>query len=99
MSREQKSYQAIINKIVDDGKHGPYAVAFVEEIGMVTFSLKSRTWEEGATPDPGSYVVLSGIRRKRAGWRAEGARYLVPSDVSGKEQAETPERRKEHHGN
>ena len=77
---EGKSYQAVVEKIIRNGRHGPYAVARSEEIGNVTFSLDPEVWREDDWPEPGMYVVLSQIRKKRAGWRAKHGRFIVPSD-------------------
>ena len=74
-------YSAVVDKIIGDGKHGPYAVAFSDELGYITFSLDPEVWQEKKFPDPGMCVLLSQIRKKRAGWRAETGRYVRPSDV------------------
>lgn len=74
------SYRAVVEKIIPSGRHGPYVVARSEELGSVTFSLDPEVWQETDVPEPGMYVVLSRIRRKRAGWRAKHGRYLEPSD-------------------
>ena len=81
MSNE-KEYRAIVEKIIDKGQHGPYAVAKGKELDNITFSLKSPVWEEEDWPEPGMYVVLSRVRKKRAGWRANRGRFLKPSDES-----------------
>lgn len=90
MPKEEKGYQAIVNNIIVDGKHGSYAVARCEELGTVTFSLNPQVWQEEDWPDPGTCVVLSKVRKKRAGWRAEFGRFLTPSDE------QQPVIRKEH---
>jgi hypothetical protein len=46
----------------------------------VTFSLEPTVWQEEDFPEAGNVVLLSKIRRKRAGWRAKAGRYYVPSD-------------------
>ena len=79
MSNEE-SYQAIVEKIIHKGRHGPYAVATNEELGTITFALDSSVWQEKDCPEAGMYVVLSQIRKKRAGWRATKGRYFGPSD-------------------
>jgi len=73
-------YQAIVNKIISDGKHGPYAVAHSEELGWITFSLDPAVWSESDLPECGMYVVLSRVRKKPAGWRAQHGRFFQPSD-------------------
>ena len=69
----------IVQRTVD-GKHGPYAVASSESLGNVTFSLDPTVWLEKDPPERGEEVVLSDLRKKRAGWRAHSARFLRPSD-------------------
>ena len=75
-----ESYRAIVQKVFPDGRHGPYAKATSETLGTVTFSLKPPVWEEKRFPDEGTYVILSGLTKKRAGWRADSGRFLRPSD-------------------
>lgn len=73
-------FRAMVERIYPQGRHGPYAVARSEELGSVTFSLEKPTWRAKDWPDAGTMVVLSNLRRKRAGWRAGLARYVTPSD-------------------
>ena len=75
-------YQAVVEKIIPSGKHGPYAVARHEDeaIGVITFSLDAKVWQEKQYPEPGTIVVLSEVCKKRAGWRAMNGRFLKPSD-------------------
>ncbi len=75
-----KGYQAIVEKIILGGRHGPYAVARSPELGSITFSLDSEIWQEKDWPEPGICVMLSQIRKKRAGWRAKHGRFINPSD-------------------
>lgn len=77
---ENPSYQAIVEKIIPRGKHGPYAVTRSEELGTITFSLSGEVWKERTYPEPGMYVVLSELVKKRAGWRSLLARYTSPTD-------------------
>ena len=77
---DNKTYVAIVQTIVKNGKHGPYAVVQLDELGFVTFSLKEEVWTEKKFPELGSYVVLSDITKKRGGWRADHGRFLQPSD-------------------
>jgi len=76
----ETAYQALVEKIFNTGPHGPYAVARNDVLHSVTFSLTPDVWQEKDYPDAGLYVILSQIRRTRAGWRAKSARYLTPSD-------------------
>lgn len=76
-----KHYQAVVGKVVSNGKHGPYAVAHHEELGSVTFALTPEVWKNKKWPEAGSEVLLSNITRKRAGWRAGSARFLKPTDL------------------
>ena len=75
-------YEGIVQKIIHHGRHGPYAVATVDKLGSVTFSLDGKVWTEKIYPDEGSCVMLSQVRKKRAGWRAEHGRFLQPSDIT-----------------
>ncbi|MBI2475015.1 hypothetical protein HYV69_01175 [Candidatus Uhrbacteria bacterium] len=73
-------YIATVEKIIQNGKHGPYAVARCEELDSITFSLDRKVWKEDDLPEPGMIVVLSKVRKKRAGWRALVGRHITPSD-------------------
>ncbi|OHA72013.1 MAG: hypothetical protein A3A27_01985 [Candidatus Wildermuthbacteria bacterium RIFCSPLOWO2_01_FULL_47_18] len=75
-----QNYQAVVEKIIRNGKHGPYAVARSKELGSVTFALNSGAEQEKDWPEPGTYVMLSQVRKKRAGWRAQHWRFVRPSD-------------------
>ena len=75
-----QSYHMVVEKIILNGRHGPYAVASSNDLGCVTFSLDSKIWQESDYPEPGTFVVLSQVRKKRAGWRAQCGRFLNPSD-------------------
>lgn len=77
---KEKNYKAVVEKIIQGGKHGPYAVARSDELGSVTFSLDEGVWQENDWPEPGTYVMLWGMRKKRAGWRAQHGRFVEPSD-------------------
>ncbi len=72
--------RGVVQKVDTGGKHGPYAIAKVEGLGSVTFSLEKRVWDEEDRPEAGEIVILSKLREKRAGWRAMQARYVKPSD-------------------
>jgi len=80
MIDNKQGYEVVVQKIIPNGRHGPYAVARSEELTSVTFSLKPPVWEEEEWPQPGICVLLSKVRKKRAGWRAEYGRFLKPSD-------------------
>ncbi|MSU54417.1 MAG: hypothetical protein EXS48_01065 [Candidatus Staskawiczbacteria bacterium] len=86
---DEKCYQAIVQAVIKNGDHGPYAKAtsdqLAKEIGAkqtiaITFSLDEKTWKEDEWPETGTYVVLSKVRKKRAGWRAQIGRFFKPSD-------------------
>ncbi|KKT00844.1 MAG: hypothetical protein UW07_C0010G0028 [Candidatus Nomurabacteria bacterium GW2011_GWF2_43_8] len=77
---DDRGYQAVVEKIISDGTHGPYAVARSEKLGSITFSLNGNVWEERDWPEPGTYVMLFQVRKKRAGWRAQHGRFFEPSD-------------------
>jgi hypothetical protein len=78
MPRKEVTYRAKVQKIIPNGKHGPYAVATSEKLNF-TFSLDEGVWGEEDWPEEGTYVVLSRVSKK-AGWRAGKARFLQPSD-------------------
>lgn len=77
---DDRAYQAVVHKIIREGKHGSYAVASCADIDSITFSLSQDVWHESDWPEPGTCVLLSQIRKKRAGWRALCGRYVRPSD-------------------
>jgi hypothetical protein len=79
----EKEYAAVVDKIVPDGKHGPYAVAKNDTIGYLTFSLIPRVWQEKELPELGTIVVLGNIQKKRSGWRALQGRFYRPADQHG----------------
>lgn len=73
--------KALVQKVVPEGKHGPFAVATSEGLeGSVTFSLEPTIWQEQEWPEEGMYVLLGKLRQKRAGWRAKTGRFFKPSD-------------------
>lgn len=83
---------AVVERLVLDGKHGPYAVATAKRLGTVTFSLLQGVWHEQSHPESGTLVILSDVRLKRAGWRAYSGRFVRPSDqqpVPSTEQGES----------
>jgi len=74
----KKVIRAIVQKIAN-GHRGRYAVATSENIlGSITFSLAYPCWQEIDDPEPGTIVILSSLRKKRAGWRASRARHMQP---------------------
>lgn len=84
--------KAIVQKVIEEGKHGPYAVATSDQLyGSVTFSLEPTVWKEDDWPEQGMVVILEKLRQKRAGWRAKEGRFFKPSD----EQNQQPERSKQ----
>ncbi len=84
-------YNAVVQEVVSDGKHGPYAVVRHLTLGRITFSLQPPVWTEKDWPEEGNVVVLSEIRKKRAGWRASFGRFFRPSD----QQLSTPRKERE----
>jgi len=73
--------EAVVQKIISDGKHGPYAVATAAGIeGSITFGLDSAVWQENVNPTPGNLVKLTDFQKKQSGWRALKARFLKPFD-------------------
>lgn len=87
-------FDAIVDEIVLNGKHGPYAVAQSESFRRpITFLLKPPVWEEDQLPELGTYVVLSKLTKKRAGWRAQHGRFFKPDDEKkGEESNENKEK-------
>lgn len=79
MDKVEKTYHAVVERVMAKGHHGPYAVAS-SDLGPITFSLVAPAWQEDDWPEAGTYVVLAKVRKKRAGWRAQEARYFVPGD-------------------
>jgi len=78
------SVKAVVQKVVTDGRHGPYAVATADGIadGSITFSLKRNVWPDKDVPEKGMIVVLSHLRKKQAGWRALSGRPWGLADES-----------------
>lgn len=77
----QDAVCAVVQKIVKDGKHGPYVVATSESVsGSITFALATGVWLEDYPPEEGEQVCLSSLRKKRAGWKAMTARSVRLSD-------------------
>jgi len=72
--------RAVVHSIVENGKHGPYAVATAEGIeGTITFSLlPEKGWQEEIWPEPGNVVLLDDVRERRLGWRAHQTRLSRP---------------------
>ena len=59
--------KAVIQKVISEGDHGPFAVATSESIdGSITFSLELTVWQEDEWPEQGVIVVLGNLRKKRA---------------------------------
>jgi hypothetical protein len=78
---DEATIVAVVQKIEDNGKNPGYVVTTSEKIiGSITFSLDNDIWKENANPKAGEIVVLSQLRKKRAGWRALNARFYRPSD-------------------
>ena len=78
---EDSRIKAVVQDVIQKGKHGPYAVASTEGVkGTITFSLTEPVWKEKDWPEPGHQVVLADLRKKSAGWRAQEGRFLRPSD-------------------
>jgi len=78
---DRQSVKAVVQKIVPEGNHGPYAVATAEGVeGSITFSLEPPIWDEPDWPKPGEFVLLHKFHQKRAGWRAMRARFFKPED-------------------
>lgn len=73
--------KAVVQKVIREGKHGPFAVATSDQLeGSVTFSLEPTVWKDKDWPEEGMMVFLGQLRQKRAGWRAKTGRFWKPSD-------------------
>lgn len=73
--------KAVVQNVIPQGRHGSFAIAASDKVeGSITFSLKEDVWQEQEWPEQGTIVVLSNLRKKRAGWRAMSGRFLRPSD-------------------
>lgn len=73
--------KAVVQNVIREGKHGPFAVATSTQLeGSVTFSLEPTVWEESDWPEEGMMVFLGKLRQKRAGWRAKQGRFWKLSD-------------------
>ncbi len=84
-----EAIKAIVQRIVPEGKHGPFFVTTSDQVdGSVTCSLDSTAWLEEEWPEVGEFVYLSRLRQKRAGWRAKEGRFWKLSDEQ-KKQTET----------
>lgn len=78
----QSAIEAVVQKLMD-GRHGPYAVATADGFdGSITFALTEDVWTEDNRPEPGVYVLLSDLQKKRGGWRAKKGRFLTPADTT-----------------
>ena len=77
--------EAIVERIIK-GQHGRFIVTRTKGFaGSVTFSLENGVWQEDEDPEPGTYVILSDIRKKRGRsgydqWRSYKARFFRPGD-------------------
>lgn len=83
MESETKTYSAVVRGVYR-GRHGPYFVVEHTTLGPVTISLDAPMWQEVGKPTPGTYIVFWDVRRKKAGWRAERARFFRPEDTEEK---------------
>ena len=76
----EKSFVGKVQKVFPKGRHGPYAKASTEELGSITFSLNSSVWSEAKWPEEGTFVVMTDLLKKTAGWRADKCRFMRPED-------------------
>lgn len=85
-----KAYLATVGSI-EQGRYGPYAVAYNDELGTVTFSLASNVWQENQKPYKSLVVVIEDVRKMARGWRAVKARFMRPEDqyLSGTQKSES----------
>lgn len=83
-----RRYTAYVQKVVRNGKHGPYAVVREDTLGLVTFSLDQSVWREKRWPEAGSCIVLEDVHKKRSGWRANNCRFYRPEDQQSAQSTE-----------
>lgn len=76
-----ESITATVTNVIQNGKHGPYAVVQDHEYGSITFSLEDDIWMEDDLPEIGETVHLSKLRHLQSGWRSNLVRRLTPSDL------------------
>ena len=88
----EAEYIGPVEKVVASGRHGSYAIIRDKVLGCITFSLSAPVWNEPEQPEEGTFVVLSQVRKRRAGWRAMRGRFMIPSD----EKQETRDTATEH---
>ena len=51
--------EAIVQKVFEQGPHGPYAIAKADGFeGSITFSLEPTVWQENEFPKPGDSKLL-----------------------------------------
>ena len=89
-------YQGVVQKIIPDGKHGPYVVITVKEFvsdenprGNVTSSLTQPVWQEKRFPKPGECVLVDDVTEKTNGLRAGSVRFLRPEDKTATSNEQT----------
>jgi hypothetical protein len=75
----------IVDRIVPDGPHGPYAVTKTDDPrigGFITFGMgnEENAWTEKIWPSEGDAIHLSNLKKRRGGWRAEKARPWMLED-------------------
>lgn len=78
MKSQTECREVITEKVVLNGKHGPYAVGRDKQLGVITFSLEPPVWQESEYPERGTIVEVSNIQKKKAGWRAKSVRFVRP---------------------
>lgn len=88
-----ETVEAVVEKIIPEGKHGAYAVARSQALGPITFSLASNAWREESWPELGTIVVLTQVTKRFAGWRALNGRLFVPSDNTTSNKQQEPRKK------
>ncbi len=78
MPETMNAIQAVVVKVIPNGRHGPYAVAMPledshqQQLGKsITFSIGSgQAWQEENHPTVSLHVNLFDVQKHTAGWRA-----------------------------
>lgn len=93
---KRKVYRTIIDKVLEEGKRGPFIICWCKDLGVSVAVLREK-WKDEKEPEFGDVVALRGLyahMRKRngtgprMGWRAESARLWRPEDEKEMEEQE-----------
>lgn len=72
------TFHAFVTGVDQNGQHGPFAYAHCNEQNVdITFMLSADVWQGNSIPEIGDEVILWDLKKRHAGWRALGARFLT----------------------